>query len=456
MSQPESGETPGMSTVLSVESVSKRYRVQRDRPRTLRESVIRRLQGHRERRDSVWALRDVTFTVERGLSLGIVGHNGAGKSTLLRLLCGLGRPTTGRIVREGHLSGLLELGGGFHLDLSGRDNMVTAGILSGLTERQVRAREREIIAFSELEDFIDQPVRTYSTGMYLRLAFAVAVCFDPAILAIDEVLAVGDSRFQQKCLDRIAGFRAAGKTLLITSHSRDQILALCDEVLVLEEGRAVMRGDPETALACYDDLMRQRTERRALDLLGERAVRRLRRTSGARQGTQEAKIVRVRMTDTQGREVRDVRSPDGVTIHLDYEVAEGIDDVALSVGIFSEGHVKCFDVVLASAAAVLGPLGRAGTIRCRLPALPLLAGEYFINVGLYPLAWDFVYDYHWQMHALRVVADREIGGEVSGVVALSPAWGLTLHEEVHRATPEVDDAGEPICSLQGGRSNQSR
>jgi ABC-type polysaccharide/polyol phosphate transport system, ATPase component len=165
--------------------------------------MIQRFTGRYKPGNTFWALRDVSFSIEQGCVLGIIGHNGAGKSTLLRLLCGLGRPTTGRIRRVGHVSGLLELGAGFHPDMTGRENLTTGGILSGLTKRQVRAKQEQIIDFAELEEFIDQPVRTYSNGMYLRLAFAAAIHFDPDVLIIDEVLAVGDSRFQKKCRDRL-------------------------------------------------------------------------------------------------------------------------------------------------------------------------------------------------------------------------------------------------------------
>lgn len=224
-----------MPAVLTVESVSKRFRVQRNRPATVKESIIRRLTGRYDAAGIFWALRDITFSIEQGQALGVIGHNGAGKSALLRLLCGLGRATTGRIHCEGEISGLLELGSGFQPDMTGRENLMIGGLLSGLTKRQVLAKQQEIIAFAELEEFIDQPVRTYSNGMYLRLAFATAIHFDPDILIIDEVLAVGDTRFQQKCLERLAAFRVEGKTFVLTSHDSTQISSLCDEVLVLEE-----------------------------------------------------------------------------------------------------------------------------------------------------------------------------------------------------------------------------
>ena len=223
-----------MSAVLTVESLSKRYYLKHGRHTSLGELIIHWLSGRHNKSQVLWALRDISFTVEKGQVLGIIGHNGAGKSTLLRLLCGLGRPTGGKVHRNDNVRGLLDLGGEFHPDLTGRENIITAGLLNGLTKRQVRAGEMEIIEFAELEDFIDEPVRTYSSGMRLRLAFAVAMHFDPEVLILDEVLAVGDARFQQKCLDRLVKFRKAGKTLILTSHDTTQIKTLCDTALVLE------------------------------------------------------------------------------------------------------------------------------------------------------------------------------------------------------------------------------
>ena len=415
-----------MSTVLSVESVSKQFRLYHNRPMTLKESAIRRVTGRHETASAFWALRDVTFSVEQGQALGIIGHNGAGKSTLLRLLCGLGRPTTGRIRRDGHASGLLDLGSGFHPDMTGRENIMTGGLLSGLTRREVLAREQEIIAFAELEKFIDQPVRTYSSGMYLRLSFATAMHFDPTVLIIDEVLAVGDTRFQQKCLEWLGTFRTAGKTLILTSHVTHQVRGLCDEVLVLEEGQVVMRGDPESALRCYEDLMRQRTERRAAQVFGAEAQPSLTVEQGSRQGTQEASIDAIRATNARGEAVDSVQSGDSLTIELEYRLASPIPDLSLSLALHNEAHIKCFETIIPSVRAAFGPLGERGRLVCRFPTLPLIAGRYYIDLGLYPTDWGYVYDYHWQMHSLNIIDEDEAHAQISGVAALRPTWTVDL------------------------------
>jgi lipopolysaccharide transport system ATP-binding protein len=417
-----------VTQVLEVDAVSKRFWVQRNRPVTLKESVSRWLTGKFERSSQLWALRDVRFSVDQGRTLAIIGHNGAGKSTLLRLICGLGRPTSGKIRCAGHIGSLLELGSGFHPEMSGRENLMTGGILSGLTKHQVRAKEDEIIAFAELEEFIDQPVRTYSTGMYMRLAFATAVNFDPDFLVIDEVLAVGDSRFQAKCLDRLNAFRKAGKAFVFVSHDLDQVRGLCDEVLVLEEGRVVMHADPEGAINCYHELMAQRTERKRAELYGDAGAPDLSVERGKRMGTQEAMISAVRLYDEQGRAVLGLHGGDGLRIELEYVLARQVGDLALALGVFSEANIKCFECSIQSVIATFGHVSEKGTFACRLPHIPLQAGIYYINVGLYPTDWNHVYDYHWHMHPLRVlnVQDDLLTSNISGIALVAPEWSHSV------------------------------
>ena len=411
-----------MPRVLTVLQVSKRFFLHDHRQRTLRGVLTRLLTGRFSNSTSLWALRDVSFEVEHGKTFGIIGHNGAGKSTLLRLLCGLSRPTNGRIVVDGRVSGILELGGGFNPNLTGRQNVLTAGILNGLTPSEVKAREQKIISFAELERFIDLPTRTYSTGMYLRLAFAAAMEFEPAVLVLDEVLAVGDERFQKKCMDRIAELKQAGTTLIVTSHSPEQILSLCDEVLVLEEGRVVMQGDPQSALASYHDLLRQRTETRAASLPERTDPSLLATKKGIRQGTLEASIIAVHLYDHQDQPLEKLESGQGLRMTLMYRIVPSINDLALLVGIYNEAHVKCFEVSISSMASTFGTLSPEGTITCTIKSLPLLAGQYFMNVGLYPTDWSFIYDYHWQMHPFHIYRPEPERAQISGVVAMEATW----------------------------------
>jgi lipopolysaccharide transport system ATP-binding protein len=412
-----------MPVAMAVECVSKRFRVRRNGPMTLRDSVHRWLTRRHESASNFWALRDVSFSVEHGQVFGIIGHNGAGKSTLLRLLCGLGRPTSGRIIHSGQVSGILDLSSGFHGDLTGRQNITTVGILNGLTMREIKEREQAVISFAEMEEFIDQPVRTYSSGMYLRLAFAAAMEFDPAVLILDEVLAVGDERFQKKSLDRIETFRKAGKTLIVTSHSAEQIQALCDEVLVLEEGRSVMQGEPQKAISCYHDLMRQRTDKRIAQLRESTRTVPVSALPGNRQGTQEATISAVRLYDNCMNPVNTIKSGDGLIIEFDMHMTSPLKDLACTVVIFNSTDTKCVEFGIPSFQTSFGAPSKYQTIRCEITSIQLLAGSYHISFGLYPTDWSYRYDFHWQMHPLQVEGSHEARGVyTTGILAIESRW----------------------------------
>ncbi len=241
-----------MTVAIYVEHLSKTFkRYQPRRYRTLKESLINGEMFERRLSERIEAVRDVSFSVAAGETFGIIGRNGAGKSTLLKLLCGILKPTTGRIAVHGRVAALLSLGVGFHEQMSGRENVFLNGMVLGLSPREIRARFDDIVAFAELEDFIDAPVWTYSTGMRMRLAFSVAVNVDPDILIIDEVLAVGDIAFTEKCLERMRMFQEKGKTLLLVTHDTATLMAWCRRALWLDQGQVRALGDPAEVAQTY-------------------------------------------------------------------------------------------------------------------------------------------------------------------------------------------------------------
>jgi lipopolysaccharide transport system ATP-binding protein len=240
-----------MDDAIVVRGLSKQFRrYGHDRPWTLQEAVLRGLRGMRPV-ERFWALRDVSFTVAPGRMVGVVGRNGAGKSTLLRLIGGVGRPDGGHAKVRGRVGALLDLGAGFHPELTGRENVFVCSVINGLTRREVVERFDSIVAFSELEEFIDSPLRTYSSGMWMRLAFAVAVHVDPEILLIDEVLAVGDLAFQRKCIDRITRFKDEGCTIFLVSHDTALVREYCDEALWMRAGRLEVHGTAADVIDRY-------------------------------------------------------------------------------------------------------------------------------------------------------------------------------------------------------------
>ena len=240
--------------VIRLENVTQRFRVIQERPDTVRE-LFSRLFRRQSSFHDFEAVRNISFDVPRGQMLGIIGRNGSGKSTLLKIIAGVYKPTRGQVTVTGSLAPLIELGAGFHHELTGRENILLNGLLMGYSKREMMARQERIIAFADIGDFIDAPVKQYSSGMYMRLAFAVATEVDPEILLVDEILAVGDAGFQEKCFARISKFREAGKTILFVTHTMNDVQEHCDRVVLLEEGSVVMDDRPEPAIAMYNSLV---------------------------------------------------------------------------------------------------------------------------------------------------------------------------------------------------------
>jgi ABC-type polysaccharide/polyol phosphate transport system ATPase subunit len=243
---------------IEFHNVVQRFRRIRERPDTLRE-VFSKIVRRRQQLQIFEAVKQVSFVISKGESVGLVGRNGSGKSTILKIVAGVYAPSEGQVRVQGTIAPLIELGAGFHHELTGRENILLNGLLLGLTKRQVTEREESIIEFAELGDFIDSPVKQYSSGMYMRLAFSVAIEVDPDILIIDEILGVGDAGFQAKCFERIEDFRRRGKTILLVSHSMDNVRKLCDRAMLVHAGRVLEDGLPERVIARYEELLGNRT-----------------------------------------------------------------------------------------------------------------------------------------------------------------------------------------------------
>lgn len=238
------------STVIRVENVTQRFRVIHDRPDSVR-ALFSKFFRHTSTYYDFDAVKNISLEIPEGQTLGLIGRNGSGKSTLLKIIAGVYQPTSGKVSVKGTLAPLIELGAGFHHELTGRENILLNGLLMGYSKREMLEREERIIEFAEIGDFIDAPVKQYSSGMYMRLAFAVATEIDPQILVIDEILAVGDSQFQQKCFDRIENFRCSGKTILLVSHAMPQIREHCDRAVYLEQGSIKADGSADEVVDAY-------------------------------------------------------------------------------------------------------------------------------------------------------------------------------------------------------------
>lgn len=388
--------------------------------RIIAESVFKRYRHRRKvapsGREVPLALRDVSFSVGPGEMLGVVGANGAGKSTLLRLLGGIGRPTSGSIRTEGRVGALLDLGGGFLGDLSGRENAMLAGVVAGLLRREMRERFDDIVAFAELEDFIDEPVRTYSTGMMMRLAFSVAVHTDPEILLVDEFLSVGDLAFQAKCHARITALRRSGCAIVMVSHGMDQVRQLCDRALWLKHGEVAAFGSAEVVAGLYETEMREETLRRtpegpARRLGGEIAL--VPREN--RFGTFEMEIDSVELHPGKM-----VRSGGPMAVTIGYHARSRVAAPVFVVSITREDGTVCLDTNTHLARVEVPDCEGKGRIRFTLDRLDLGAGSYFLDAGVFESTWKHAYDYHWHAYPFTV----EGAGDQKGLLAPPCRWQL--------------------------------
>ena len=406
---------------IAVERLSKRFRRARsDRPSTLKEWLLR---GRRPLKadDAFWGLSDVSFQVAPGKMVGLVGHNGAGKSTLLRLVGGVGRAERGRVSVNGRVGALLDLGAGFHPDLSGRENVFIVGVIAGLTRREVARRFEAIVAFAELEAFIDSPLRTYSSGMQMRLAFAVAAHTEPQILLIDEVLAVGDLAFQHKCIERIVEFQKAGCTIMLVSHDLPLVRRLCDEVIWLRSGQVVAHGPAEVVVDQYVAEMSEQTRRRTLNVASEPAHGQgALRLNHNRFGSLEAEITAVRLLNAHGLEVREIGSGDPLRIELDYFAPEPLDSPIFGVTVSNADGLACYDASTAAAGVAVPKIAGRGRVTLAFERIDLVGGAFYVDVGIYAREWAYAYDYHWHVYPLSV---RNPRGD-KGVVRSPHRWSL--------------------------------
>jgi len=374
---------------VQLEDVTQRFRVIHDRPDSMRE-LFANFFRYETRYHDFYAVKHLSLEVPEGQMLGIIGANGSGKSTLLKIISGIYRPTAGTVHVFGKLAPLIELGAGFHHELTGRENILLSGLLMGHSREQMKEREQRIIDFAEIGDFIDAPIKQYSSGMHTRLAFAVATEVDPDILILDEVLAVGDARFQARCFDRLEALRADGRTILLTSHDAAQLERLCDRALWLAHGEIAARGTPAEVLHAYQDAMRLETERRA-HVLPE--------TAGAvavesRFGTLEVEITNVAVLGSPDSAV-------GLRIELLPHAPVEEPIVGVSLHRVVDG-TKVLDVSTLGDRTTLGRVGVPTTLELWFDRLDVEAGNYRFDVGVYERGWAAVYDYHWQAYPLEI------------------------------------------------------
>lgn len=412
-----------MHDAVIVQGVSKQFsRYHASKPATLQETI---LQGFRRMKpvDQFWALRDVSFRIAPGRMVGLIGRNGSGKSTLLSLIGGIGCPDNGRIKVNGRIRALLDMGVGLHSDLTGRENVFVSGVISGLTRHEVRQRFDDIVAFSELELLIDNPLRTYSTGMRMRLGFAIAVHTSPEILLVDEVLSVGDLAFQRKCLERIAQFKSEGCTILFVSHNETQIKQLCDEIVYLRQGELVAHGEPEVLVGQYIADIRQETHQRTPEeypvLLASSGVEL--KINKTRFGSLEMQILSVRLLNAAGFLIKELSSGEPLQIEIEYIASHPIPSPVFGIIISRQDDLICYDTTTASTGQNIPTIDGQGKITLHIERLDLNTGQYYVNVGIYEASVSYAYDYHWQVYPLFI---HQVNSFENGILCAPHSWRL--------------------------------
>ncbi|WP_374687976.1 ABC transporter ATP-binding protein [Promineifilum sp.] len=397
---------------IRLEKVSKRFAFTPDTPQSVLETLIAVATRRRPKSQGLWAVRDVSFEVQEGQCVGIIGRNGSGKSTLLKLISRILQPTSGEIMVRGRISALLELGAGFHQDLTGRENIFLNASVLGLSREETERLYDNIVAFSELEHFIDMPVKHYSSGMYMRLGFSVAIHVLPDILIVDEILAVGDHSFQTKCIDRIMELKRSGVTILFISHDTNTIADLCSEVVWMEDGRVRLSGPTERVLAEYRDHINARVGGQLAVENDERGFRRW--------GTRQIEITGVRLLDADGEEATLFQTGDPLCVEMAYLAHEPIREPEFGLALYRSDGLHINGPNTRTGGLELGVVEGAGVVRYHIDRLPFLPGRYQITAAIHDSFAPIAYDFHEEAYAFRIIESD--CPEKEGLIALDAAW----------------------------------
>lgn len=404
---------------IEVNHVTKSFRVYLDKGNTLKEKVLFKKRRRYEERN---VLKDISFQVKKGEAVGLIGHNGCGKSTTLKLLTRIMYPDAGEIKMSGRVSSLIELGAGFHEDMSGRENIYINASIFGLSRKEIDERMEAIINFSELQDFIDNPVRTYSSGMYMRLAFSVAINVDADILLVDEILAVGDVNFQAKCFNRLREIKGQGTTIVIVSHSMDQIEQICDRSIWIHEGDIRRQGRPRDVHPEYLDFMGEKRQKRAEKEKEEAPQEKTEPTvtEEKRWGNGDARIRRVMILDREGKERSVIKTDEQVTISIEYEIKNTVEDAVIGIGFFRSDGVQCYGTNTRIDKLPEFKLARDGVAEVEISSLNLIPGQYLLDVAIESQIGIAV-DYFREAYRFEVFSDVS---DV-GVARIAHQWSIS-------------------------------
>ncbi len=418
------------------------------------------------------AVKNLSFSVPAGSTFGVMGRNGSGKSTALKLVAGITKPTSGTVGVQGRISALIELGAGFHPEISGRENVFINGIMLGFTKREIAKRFDEIVEFAEMKDFIDAPVKTYSSGMYMRLGFAVAIHVDPDVLLVDEVLAVGDEGFTHKCLDKFAEFKRRGRTILLVTHSLDMIEKFCDEAIWIDHGEKLSEGDPKRVVGAYLAAV-EKTEEEHLaagDAKAQKAagasdaadaepapattdavpaqdaaeiaaaddgVPDMFQANEGRWGSREVEITSVELCGPDGKPAHVFQSGESMSINLRVSAKEPVEDYVFGIGLFNVEGVCCYGTNTSLEEYESARFFGEGEVRFIIAGLDLVPGTYKLDVAAHKKD-GYQYDYHRLLYTFRVKSRLHD----AGIYRPRHAWTFSGALALSKITPSGDASSE--------------
>jgi ABC-type polysaccharide/polyol phosphate transport system ATPase subunit len=409
--------------LVELHGVSRRFEKRLERNRSLQELFIRLFRRDRPPVDEFWPVRDLSLTIDPGDCVGVIGPNGSGKSTLLKLITGILAPTGGELIVRGRVCSLLELGAGFHPDLTGRENIFLNGSIYGLSRAEMNERLVKIIDYAGLGDFIDTPVKHYSSGMYVRLGFAVAIHTNPDLLLVDEVLAVGDASFQAKCMESIYRFRGAGGTLLLVSHDLNAIQSLCTRAIWIENGFIAAQGHPADVVMAYKQhLAAQEDAQPTAAPPG----------GGQQWGTGEVRITQVEICNGAGDPCSHFMTGDALHIRLHYASAARVEQPVFGLAISHQNGVHIFGPNTQLGALDIPYVEGEGVVGYHIPELPLLEGQYALSVAVVNQLDTITFDYHDRAYSFHVVHSPARAGY--GLVQLPGVWET---ESTPGSSPEI-------------------
>jgi len=394
-----------MPTALAVNDLWKSFRLYHERNQYLKAAILKM---RRSRYEEFWALKGINFEVPTGSTFGVIGSNGSGKSTLLKTMAGILQPEKGSVKIEGRVSALLELGAGFHPELSGHENIYLNGAILGLTKKEIAARYDDIVEFAGLADFIDTPVKNYSSGMFVRLGFAVAAHVEPEVLLIDEVLSVGDESFQRRCAEKIDEFRRDGRTIVFVSHGLSQVEQLCQDVAWIDKGDLRMIGPAAEVISAY---------------LGEsHQAERVEGEQGSRWGSGEAQIVKVSLIDADGNDGALLTTHEPATINVDLTAHTPLQDTVVVVRIDSLSGSTVWETSTRRNGRTIGLIDGPASVKIAIASLPLLEGVYDLTVGVMDSTEVHPYDF-WERRIRFEV--RQFKSYDTGLVSIPAEWTIS-------------------------------